>query len=124
MVFHYINFVQETNNWWLRRVRPVLQSGLTFRFGWDQHSSSSTGLSTDITSLERFSPTGLRASLRSYRKNLPSTINDHMGMGSSINPSWRLAPRKGCMKNLEVTTLTNSRRLCSCLFMGKEVPGR
>lgn len=23
MVFHYTNFVVETNAWWLRRVRPV-----------------------------------------------------------------------------------------------------
>ena len=23
MVFHYTNFVVETNSWWLRRVRPV-----------------------------------------------------------------------------------------------------
>lgn len=23
MVFHYVNFIAETNAWWLRRIRPV-----------------------------------------------------------------------------------------------------
>lgn len=23
MVFHYVNFISETNTWWLRKIRPV-----------------------------------------------------------------------------------------------------
>ena len=26
MVFHYTNFVAETNVWWIRRIRPVIES--------------------------------------------------------------------------------------------------
>ncbi|EAR99761.1 transmembrane protein, putative (macronuclear) [Tetrahymena thermophila SB210] len=33
MVFHYTNFVQETNAWWLRRVRPVYCTVLAY-YGW------------------------------------------------------------------------------------------
>jgi len=25
MVFHYTNFVAETNIWWIRRIRPVIE---------------------------------------------------------------------------------------------------
>jgi hypothetical protein len=31
MVYHYTNFIVETNAWWLRRVRPVSLL-LSFRF--------------------------------------------------------------------------------------------
>ena len=36
MVFHYTNFIQETNTWWIRKVRPVWMTiagaGLYFIF--------------------------------------------------------------------------------------------
>ena len=28
MVFHYTNFVAETNIWWIRRIRPVIEPPL------------------------------------------------------------------------------------------------
>lgn len=107
MVYHYTNFIVETNGWWLRRVRPV-SNNLNFRSGWLGDSSVPTSSSIDTTSSES---TQLKLSEQHRQKfgnNVAKITNDDGDTRVSIVQHWRGAERNKFLRLWAVILYWNS----------------
>ena len=87
-MFYYTNFIQETNTWWLRRVRPVWMGASALLIYFFFHRYYFFGKEA-VRSRRKISPEDQEAMAQLNKRNF--------GFGSHYQPTWEKSRKKQIM---------------------------